>query len=204
MNSAVFDGISRDLGQVATRRGLLRLFGGAAAVGVVAAAGLGAPAKAKRKRRRCRCAEGFRCVKGKCKPTTDGTGQNQNAICAAGSSQGIVSVPATGAAVSTPVLRAGQRYRLRASGFWVTNAQYGNDAAAAYPFADPTKPETSYQGVRLGLSVDGGSPDLWGNYNGGHVYEREVVGQGLALSMRYTDPIPSDNSGSLTVEIFCA
>jgi hypothetical protein len=131
-----------------------------------------------------------------------GKGKNKNR-CTPGSSIGSVNVPATGATVTTPVLTAGQRYRLRASGFWVTNAQYGNDAFAAFPFANPNAPELTYNNVRLGLSVDGGSPDQWGSYNAGHVYEREVTGTGAALSLKFTDPETNDNSGSLTVEIFC-
>jgi hypothetical protein len=102
------------------------------------------------------------------------------------------------------VLAAGQRYRLRASGFWHTNSQYGNDAFATFPFADPNAPATTYQNVRLGLSIDGGSPDQWGRYTTSHIYERQIMGQGAALSLRFTDPVPADNSGSLTVEIVCA
>jgi hypothetical protein len=116
----------------------------------------------------------------------------------------IVSVPSSGSTVSTPALAAGQRYRLRASGFWHTNPQYGNDAFAAFPFADPNAPGTTYQSVRLGLSVDGGSPDQWGSYTTSHIYERQIIGQGAALSLRFTDPVPDDNSGSLLVEVFCA
>ena len=180
MKAPVFDGISRDLGQVSTRRSIFRLFGSAAAVGTVAVVGRG-EADAKRK-----------------KP------KKKKKTCKPGTSQGSVSVPATGATVTTPVLKQGQRYRLRASGFWSTNVAYGNDAFAAFPLANPNAPETTYQGVRLGLSVDGGSPDLWGSYTTSHIYEREVVGQGAALSLRYTDPVPADNSGSLLVEVFCA
>lgn len=133
-----------------------------------------------------------------------GKGKTQTpARCTPGSSIGSVNVPASGATVTTPVLTAGQRYRLRASGFWVTNAQYGNDAFAAFPFSNPNAPELTFNNVRLGLSVDGGSPDQWGSYNAGHIYEREVTGTGAALSLKFTDPATNDNSGSLTVEIFC-
>jgi hypothetical protein len=58
--------------------------------------------------------------------------------------------------------------------------------------------------VRLGLSVDGGSPDQWGSYTTTHVYERQVIGKGASLALRFTDPAPQDNSGSLLVDIFCA
>ena len=125
-------------------------------------------------------------------------------VCQPGAVIGSVSVLATGATVNTPVLAQGQRYRLRASGFWSTNAVTGNDAFAAFAFATPSVPGTTYQGVRLGLSVNGDSPDQWGSYNTSHIYERQVTGQGAALSLRYTDPVPADNSGSLLVDIFCA
>jgi hypothetical protein len=129
---------------------------------------------------------------------------NNGQICEPGMAIGTVTVPATGAVVSTPVLVVGQRYRLQATGFWNTNATYGADAFASFKLANPGETATTYQGVRIGLSVDGGSPDQWGSYNITHNYEREVVGQGKALSLRYTDPVTSDNSGSLTVKIVCA
>ena len=50
MNGTAFDGISRDLGQRSTRRGFLRLLGGAAAVGAVATVGLGGKSQAKKKK----------------------------------------------------------------------------------------------------------------------------------------------------------
>ena len=182
------EGIARELGAVSTRRSVLRLLGGAAAMGAVAVVSRGEAAEAKRKRGK---------KKGK------GKGQQQ-AVCPPGSQFGAVSVPGTGATVTTPVLVAGQRYRLRASGFWSTNATRGLDAFADFAFADPTTPVTVFEGVRLGLSVDGGSADGWGSYTTGHVYEREVIGQGAALSLRCSDVVHTDNSGSVLVEILCA
>jgi hypothetical protein len=141
----------------------------------------------------------------KAQPVQQNEQNEQNGqACPSGQQLRIVSVPSSGSTVSTPVLAAGQRYRLRASSFWNTNPEYGNDAFAAFPFANPSAPETTYQNVRLGLSVDGGSPDQWGSYNAAHIYELQVTGQGAALSLRFTDPVPADNSGSLLVEIFCA
>jgi hypothetical protein len=129
-----------------------------------------------------------------------GTGQT----CEPGTSIGSVRVPATGADVRSPVLDQGQRYRMRATGFWYTNPTYGADAFASFPLVNPSAPVTTYQGVRVGLSVDGGSPDEWGNYNITHNYEREVVGQGKTLTLKYTDPVTTDNSGSLIVDFVCA
>ncbi len=183
-----FDRFSRAFTQSYNRRDALRVLG-LAAIGA-SSAGLLAPASgdARRKKRKVK----------KVKET-----QPAN-ICQPGKQFATVNVPATGAAVTSPALVQGQRYRLRASGFWVTNAQYGNDAFAAFPFADVNKPETTYQGTRLGLSVDGGSADQWGSYNAGHTYERTVTGTGAALSFRFTDPAANDNSGSINVVIECA
>ena len=124
--------------------------------------------------------------------------------CQAGEQIGATVVPGSGAAVTTRVLEQGQRYRLRASGFWSSNATHGQDAFADFPFADPNDPVTTHEGVRLGLSVDGGSPSQWGNYNKFHVYEREVTGQGATLQLRCNDDVHADNSGAVLVEILCA
>jgi hypothetical protein len=124
--------------------------------------------------------------------------------CQPGTSIGSVSVPAIGSDVRTPVLAEGQRYYLRASGFWYTNATHGNDAFASFLLSNHGLSETTYQGVRLGLAVDDGSPDEWGSYHVTHLYEREVVGQGKTLKLQYTDPKTNDNSGSMTVDIVCA
>src|SRR5829696_291520 len=188
MKAPVFDAIARDLGEVSTRRNFVRFLGGAAAMGAVVAVAHAEPADAKRKKR-----------KKKPKPQPTQPTPPTAPVC----QNAAVSVPATGAKVSTPILIAGQRYRLRASGFWNTNATDGNDAAAAFPFANPNAPVTVAGGVRVGLSVDGGSPDFWGSYTTTHIYEREVIGQGKALSLHYVDPITADNSGSLLVDVFC-
>jgi hypothetical protein len=50
MNGTAFDGISRNLVQGSTRRGFLRLLGGAAAAGTIAAVGLGETTRAKKKK----------------------------------------------------------------------------------------------------------------------------------------------------------
>jgi hypothetical protein len=180
--------VTRSLQNRPTRRNVLR---GLAATGL----GLGAlrlsdPVEARKKKRN--------------KRKKRNTNTNNQQTCTPGTQFGAVNVPATGASASTPVLIAGQRYRLRASGFWNTNATDGNDAVAAFPFANPNAPVLVAGGVRVGLSVDGGSPDVWGSYTTGHIYELQVTGQGAALSLRYTDPIPTDNSGSLLVDVFCA
>lgn len=186
MSMPNFDRMTSEIESVSTRRGLLRIMGGAAAVGTLVAIG-GTSVDAKRK------------GKGKGKGKT-----KKQVICQPGQTIGSVSVPATGTTVSTPILVAGQRYRLRASGFWSSNATHGQDAFADFAFATPATPVTTFQGVRLGLEVDGGSPDLWGSYSTGHVYEREIVGQGRAVTLRCSDVVFTDNSGTVLVDIFCA
>lgn len=123
--------------------------------------------------------------------------------CRPGKTFATVSVPANGRTVNSPALLKGQRYLLRASGFWSANAQYGNDACAAFPFANPNAPEFTYRGLRLGLLVNSIPPGAWGNYNPQHVYEQLFTGDGLALAFRNTDPVVEDNSGSITVTIEC-
>ena len=194
MQSPVIDGIARELGAVSTRRSFVHLLGAATAMSAVAVVARGEAAEAKRKGRKKKK------NKNKNTPTT----QTPQTICQSGSQVGAVSVPGTGASVSTPVLAQGQRYRLRASGFWSSNATHGQDAFADFEFANPNAVVTTFEGVRLGLSIDGGSADVWGSYTTNHVYEREVVGQGAALSLRCSDKVHTDNSGSVLVEVLCA
>jgi hypothetical protein len=175
-----FDRMNATMGAAASRRGVLR--GVLAALGAAVADGLAvAETPAKKK-------------KGKGKAPT----------CRPGKVVATIPVPASGAAVTTPVLRRGQAYRLRASGYWSTNAQYGNDAYAAFPVTNPNQYERYYQNTRLGLSVDGQSADFWGAYNANHAYERTVTGQNRAISFAFSDRGYADNSGTLTVEVRCA
>ena len=184
MDTRRFDTLATKVGEISSRRTILKWIGGAAASGLVAVAShTAADAKKKNKKQ---------------KP------QPQPQTCVPGTSIGSVSVPATGAAVNSPALVAGQRYRLRAVGFWSTNATTGNDAFAAFLLNNQNVPTTTFQGVRLGLAVNGGSPDQWGSYNPNHTYEQQITGNGGAVSLRYTDPIPADNTGTLTVDVFCA
>jgi hypothetical protein len=194
-----FDELVTSLGDITPRRQVLRLLAGGAATGLAGMAMVSTADAKKRKNKK---------KKNKNKKTNENPQTTppppQNTTCQPGTQVGAVSVPATGATVRTPVLRQGQRYRLRASGFWSSNATHGQDAFADFEFANPTVVVTTFQGVRLGLSVDGGSPDLWGSYNIGHVYEREITGQGASLSLRCSDGVHTDNSGAVLVEILCA
>jgi hypothetical protein len=124
--------------------------------------------------------------------------------CAPGTLAGSVNVPATGPTVNTPVLTKGQRYRLRATGFGLTDQAIGNDAFAAFRINDPNRVETTFEGIRLGLSVNGGSPDQWGSYHLNHTYEQQVTGTGTTLSLSFAQVITGESGGSLTVDVLCA
>jgi hypothetical protein len=126
--------------------------------------------------------------------------------CRRGQRLARVRVPASGATALTPVLRRGQRYRLRASGVIATNAVAGQDAEFGFLLATPADPKTLidvFQGLDVGISIDGANPS-WGPYNLAHVYEKTVVGRGRSLSLQLLDTQHSDNSGSLIVDVFCA
>lgn len=173
--------LTRALSGVPSRRALLRGLAGAGCA--LAAWWLPDAATAKRKNKKKR---------------------KKRKACRPGQRVGAVRVPGTGATFFTPVLKPGRRYRLRASDFWSSNLTNGQDAFADFPFADPTTHTKVFAGVRLGLSVGGGSPDGWGSYTPSHVYEREVIGQGTALSLQCRDVVHADNSGTVLVEVFCA
>jgi hypothetical protein len=115
-----------------------------------------------------------------------------------------IEVPSTGLTVVTKPLEQGRGYRLRASGFWRSNATHGQDAFADFELADPTRTVTTFMGVRLGLAVDDGSADQWGEYTTTHVYERAVAGEGKVLALTCSDVVHADNVGTLRVEVICA
>jgi hypothetical protein len=177
-----FDVLTRSISRHSSRRDVLR--------GLVAGCGLGMPqlaetVTAKKKKRKKR------------KP------QQPQPRCSPGEQLDAIGVPGTGEGVLTRILAEGQGYRLRASGFWNSNATHGQDAFADFELANPDNSVTDFEGVRLGLSINGGSPDQWGSYHTNHVYERIVTGQGMALSLKCSDKVFTDNSGEVLVEVFC-
>jgi hypothetical protein len=176
-----FDGLATKVGEFASRRQVVKWFGGIGAAGLVAVAGHSA-ADAKKKKK---------------------NNKQKTKTCTPGKSIGSVTVPANGTAVNTPVLKAGQNFRLRATGFWTSNATHGQDAFADFELANPAKVVTTFQGTRLGLAVNGGNIDGWGSYNTNHVYERIIAGQGTSVALAMSDVVFTDNSGSVTVDIFC-
>jgi len=181
VDSQRFDALTTKVGEISSRRQVLKVLGGIGAASLVAVAGHNV-ADAKRKKNKKQKAK----------------------TCPPGKSIGSVTVPANGTAVNTPVLTAGQNFRLRATGFWTSNATHGEDAFADFELANPTAVVTTFQGVRLGLTVNGGGVDGWGSYNTNHVYERTVAGQGTSVALAMGDVVFTDNSGSVTVDVFCA
>jgi hypothetical protein len=123
--------------------------------------------------------------------------------CSRGERVAGVVVPGTGGTVQTPALTQGQRYRVRASGYWRSNATRGQDAFADFSIVTPSSYATEFEGVRLGLAFDGDSPDLWGSYTTSHEYERVVTGRGTAVPLSCIDKVHDDNTGAVFVEIFC-
>lgn len=169
-------------------RGLIASFAAMAGGGIVATEA----ARQKSKNRKKRGGKGQTPPKG-----------NPGGVCKPGSRIAFLSVPSNGNEIVTPVLEQGQRYTLRASGFWSTNGDFFNDAAAAFQAANPRNVSLFDNGVRLGLSVDGGSPEIWGAYVLSHEYTTSVVGQGRAVSLRMQDSVYTDNARLLNLEVIC-
>jgi hypothetical protein len=121
-----------------------------------------------------------------------------------------INVPSNGNVVETPVLVKGQIYHLRAKGWWAQGGEYANDAYARYLYHADNEYNLSENGVRLGISVNGQSPDLWGhsanpaeNYNPSHTYTMALVGRDAPLTLRVQDANYTDNSRDLYVEVVC-
>jgi hypothetical protein len=77
------------------------------------------------------------------------------------------------------------------------------DAFAAFLYHDERSPVMYHNGVRLGLSIDGLSPDHWGSYTQSHRYAFSVIGQGKPISLQMFDSVYSDNGRDLYVEVLC-
>ena len=129
--------------------------------------------------------------------------KKRRSTCRRGRVLANLAVPGDGTEIFTPVLKSGQRYTLRASGFWSTNGAYLNDAVAAFLAADPNQVAFVDLGVRLGLSLDGRSPDIWGPYSQEHEYTTSVIGQERRVPMRMQDSDYADNGRLLNVAVIC-
>ena len=183
-----FDHTVKAFASGGSRRAVVRSL--AAGLLAVASGGIATDTLAKKKRKRKR--------KSKKKPQTP-----PPTTCPQGTLFAEVSVLADGSRAFTPVLKEGQVYILRASGYWSTNGDYMCDAFAAFLWKDPRSPMMYHNGVRLGLAVDGLSPDLWGTYSQSHTYHQIVIGKGKPVSLQMLDSVYSDNGRHLYVDVLC-
>ena len=183
-----FDHTVKAFASGGSRRAVVR--GLAAGLLAVASGGIATDAPAKKKRKRKR--------KSKKKPQTP-----PPTTCPQGTLFAEVSVLADGSRAFTPVLKEGQVYILRASGYWSTNGDYMCDAFASFLWKDPRSPVMYHNGVRLGLAVDGLPPDLWGTYSQSHTYHQIVIGKGKPVSLQMLDSVYSDNGRHLYVDVLC-
>jgi hypothetical protein len=125
-------------------------------------------------------------------------------ICPPGKSLGFIGVPADGSQVFTPVLEKDVSYLLRATGFWSTNGNDAVDAFAGFAFANQTQTFLFSNGIRVGLAVNGESPDNWGHYAESHEYNLVLIGKGQRASLQMLDSDFRDNARLLNVEVLCA
>ena len=140
--------------------------------------------------------------------TTTGSGVGGGGVGGAPLSWTVVdtlTVPADGSdVVSTFVLQNGVGYRLRASGTCIVRQGDEGDAEW-YDFTDPKTLDTNLTiDVGIGIDdpiVDGTKTPDWGPYTASHVYEVEFAGKGAPITANYHDPVYSNNSGELTVEV---
>lgn len=185
MDAVRLDQWSRTLVAGRSRRQLLRGFAGAALTGMFGLAGT-PDVEAKRKK-------------------------NDRAVCRKGERVDRLSVPANGESVRSALLAKGQRYLIRVSGF-VRDEEWGLDADYYFLRDDPTNPaeiyDACFDSTDVGLSIDDAILDddkfpSWGAYTDDHVYERTIVGDGKRLRLRLHDCRFEENTGSLSVEIFC-
>ncbi|MBN2847625.1 MAG: hypothetical protein JXP72_04125 [Coriobacteriia bacterium] len=110
--------------------------------------------------------------------------------------------------LSTFVLEEGKTYTLRASGTAFAGDTIEFDAKYSITqrisgdtWTDLVSGYTSEGPELLDLFVNG-APGDWGAFNEAHVYTTQVVGTGEKLALHIYDIYPSNNTGSLTVEIY--
>jgi hypothetical protein len=193
------DRAARALGSGASRRSVMR--GLAASLLATAGGGLATSAMAKKRKKK-----GKKSPKPSQTPTPTPNPGPQGA-CSAETTITYLSVPANGNIVETPVLQNGQIYHLRAYGWWAVDGEYAIDAYARFRYPAPSEHTLFDGGVRVGLSVNGTSPDLWGNtadsYTQGHRYTMAIVGKDAPATLRMIDSNYSNNDRLLTVELVC-
>jgi len=128
--------------------------------------------------------------------------------------QETINVPVNGNLVSsTTVLDSGVTYKIQASGTF--NVGGLGDGLGDAEYANFSNPPSSLQdncggtpdGVDLGIGIndtvnDNAKFPFWGGFESSHVYTIDFVGQGSSINLNYHDCAYTDNSGSLTVEVW--
>jgi hypothetical protein len=118
-----------------------------------------------------------------------------------------LTIPTTGAAVVSPFpLTAAVNYRIRAFGTFVINPAMGWDCDAEF-YGFPSNTMDVAGSVDVGIAIDDVDVDStrtprWGTYAASHVYEVTIEGKGSTISINFHDLDYSNNSGTLTVEIW--
>jgi len=118
-----------------------------------------------------------------------------------------VHVPSENAeGVTTPkILEAGQLYRLRASGTFTYNGQ-GDWADAEWYLKNGEIVKGDTEGsvpYVLDVSIDGDVENIdWGNYNAGHIYGYNYMGEGSTIRLFIHDSYYPDNNGYIHIDIY--
>ena len=122
-----------------------------------------------------------------------------------------IAVPALNApTISGPVLDSGKQYIILASGTYSAGDTITADAeySVTSKFSGDTWTDlvTGYEShgdhlldLELGGITD---PSFWGEYHNSHTYTALVGGNDTAITFKLNDFYPSNNSGSLTVQVF--
>jgi hypothetical protein len=197
---APIDHAAKALASGSSRRTVMR----GLAAGLLAAAGggiaTGALAKKKRKQK------GKKNPQNQPQPTPTPNPRPQSA-CDERTSIAYLAVPSDGSIVETPVLKKGQMYHLRAEGWWGDGGEYATDAYARFNFGRPSEHTLHHGGVRVGLSVNDTSPDLWGttldSYTQTHRYTGAIVGKDAPATLKMIDSDYSNNHRDIYVEVIC-
>lgn len=189
------DRTAKALATGASRRSVMR--GLAAALAATAGGGIASSAMAKKRKKKPK-------NRPQDEPKPDPRPQS---ACSEVTTITFLAVPADGSVVETPVLKKGQIYHLRADGWWGNGGEYATDAYARFNFGRPSEHTLFDDGIRVGLSVNNTSPDLWGNspdsYNQSHRYTMAIVGKDAPATLRMIDADFTDNHRLLTVEVVC-
>jgi hypothetical protein len=117
-----------------------------------------------------------------------------------------VTVSSDGTQVcSVETLVSGQEYRLEASGTYTYNTA-GDWADAEWYLKNSVIVKGDSEGSQpyvLDISINGFSINIdWGEYNSAHIYSQPFTGTGSPICFSIYDSAYSDNSGSLTVDIY--